>query len=176
MKIELVASVTNNGFIGNEGDLLYESKADMKWFRDITINHPCLMGRKTYNQILLKRGQPLTNRHSIVLSNVRPNVYEKNFDNVTWVSSLEQAFSMYHDLNLTDKKGNPYPLMVIGGTSVYQQTISRASKLHVTKICLDIDGDKKFPEIDDSWYCHYQRPTVEPDAALIVFQRFSKRG
>lgn len=173
MKIEIVVSTTNQGAIGLGADLLHESKIDLKMFRDLTINKPCLMGSTTYRQIIKKLGHPLTNRHSIVLSKVRPSIYAKTYENETWVHSLDDAFTEYHRLELKDKQGNLYPLMVIGGESVYNQLLPLATKIHLTKFHIDLDGDHHFPTIDETWDHHYQKPVME-DTTLITFNRYTK--
>jgi dihydrofolate reductase len=173
MKIEIVVSTTNQGAIGVGSELLYESPLDLKMFRDLTINKPCLMGSTTYRQIFKKLGHPLTNRHSIVLSKVRPSLYVKTFDTETWVPSLEDAFAVYRKLGLKDKSGQPYPLMVIGGESVYNQLLPLAHRVHLTRFHIDLDGDYHFPPLDETWDHHYQKPLME-DNTLITFNRYTK--
>lgn len=131
MKISIIAAVSDNGVIGNDGKLPWNLPADMKHFKEITTGHHIIMGRKTYESI----GRPLPNRTNIVLtknSKIRPK-------GCSVVNSLDKA------LNIAKKAGEK-EVMVIGGSEIYKLALPLADKLYLTLVHENFKGDTKFPD------------------------------
>lgn len=129
MEIVLIAAITENRAI----DFDFSISEDRKRFRELTLNHPVIMGRKTYEVV-----RYLSGRMNIVISR------DKGYDCPMAVvfNSLEEA------LNSCEKFRTVY---VIGGSEIYEQAIDIADRLEITHILTHHDGKVFFPEINGSW-------------------------
>ncbi|MBG6240478.1 MAG: type 3 dihydrofolate reductase [Candidatus Symbiopectobacterium sp. Clec_Harlan] len=141
MVISLIAALAVDRVIGMENAMPWHLPADLAWFKRQTLNKPIIMGRNTFRSI----GQPLPGRKNIVISS-RAGDDER----VTWVSTLEAAL---------EAASGAEEVMVIGGGSIYQQMLPQASRLYLTHIDAEVEGDTHFPE-------------YEPDAWSSVFSEF----
>lgn len=141
MVISLIAALAVDRVIGMENAMPWHLPADLAWFKRQTLNKPIIMGRNTFRSI----GQPLPGRKNIVVSS-RAGDDER----VTWVSTLEAALEAASDAE---------EVMVIGGGSIYQQMLPQASRMYLTHIDAEVEGDTHFPE-------------YEPDAWSSVFSEF----
>lgn len=144
MKIDLVliAAVSKNGVIGKNGQLPWRIHEDLTRFKELTLGHPVIMGRKTYES-LPHRIRPLPDRYNIVMTN-DPNFKDEG---IYIAHSLEEA------INQAEKKskiGEHPPLVyVIGGQTIYTITMPLATQLEITHIDVMVDnGDAFFPRID----------------------------
>jgi dihydrofolate reductase len=130
--MEIVVAVSENDVIGRRNQLPWRLPADLKRFKALTLGHPILMGRKTYESI----GKALPGRANIVLSR------SANFApaDCTVVSSVDAA--------RRQAAGGGPVLMIIGGAQIYRECISFVSKIHLTLVHTRIeDGDAFF----DAW-------------------------
>lgn len=135
MTIALIAAMGRNRVIGRDGALPWRLPADLRHFRALTTGKPVLMGRKTFESI----GRPLPDRTNVVVT----RRFGFHADGCAIFGDLESAFEAFHD--------SP-ELMVIGGASIYGQALPRATRIYLTVIDADFDGDTFFPEIDmTSW-------------------------
>jgi len=131
VKIVLIAAMAKNRVIGFHNQMPWHLPADLKHFKQVTLNHPIVMGRKTFESI----GRPLPNRRNIVISR-QSNL---KFEGVEIFNSLEAALAELH---------NEAEVMIIGGQTLFEQMMPVASKMYLTFIDLEIDGDTFFPEWD----------------------------
>ena len=129
--ISMIAAVGKNNELGKNNDLIWHFKEDMKFFKDKTMNHKVVMGRKTYES--LPGGLP--GREIIVIS-TRP------VDNSVKVeTSINNIVDRYKD---SDEE-----IFICGGASIYKQFLSYADKLYLTEIdAEDKEADTYFPEFD----------------------------
>ncbi|MDR1544192.1 MAG: dihydrofolate reductase [Prevotellaceae bacterium] len=135
MRISIIVAVADNGAIGKNNALLWHISDDLKRFKSLTENHSVIMGRKTYFSLPFR---PLKNRRNIVVSNTLQKI-----DGAETVKSIQEAFELCNAEN---------EVFIIGGASIYEQTINIADKIYLTKIYKNFDGDTFFPEIDEkSW-------------------------
>lgn len=125
----LVAAIADNGIIGRDGGLPWRLPADMKHFRRLTLGHTVLMGRKTFDSL----GKPLEGRDNWVLT--RDRGYEP------------AGARVFHDLDAALQEA-PQELYVIGGAELYALTLPRASRLELTLVHGNIEGDTRFPAFD----------------------------
>ena len=133
--ISLIAAIGKNNELGKGNELIWKLPADMKRFRDITLNHIVIMGRKTFESI----GKPLPNRMNIVLTSLKD----------TSIKDV-QVFNSVDDLIHILKEEEEY--FVIGGAQIYKQFIGIAKKLYITHIDDECkDADSFFPEIGPEW-------------------------
>lgn len=123
--------------IGKENSLLWHVPADMKRFKELTLGHPVIMGRKTFESILDILGKPLPNRISIVIT--RDESYEA--EGVRVAHSLSEAIALAEE-------ENPAEIHVGGGSEIYLQIMPYVSRLHITHFFDDKDGDTHFPTFE----------------------------
>lgn len=132
-RIVLVAAVAANGIIGKDGKLPWHLPEDLKHFKQVTMGHPVIMGRKTWESL---KG-PLPGRDNIVIT--RQAGYEATGAAVA--SSLDAALALC--------AGEPV-VCVIGGEQVFNDSLPVATQLDLTEIQQDFEGDTRFPAYDRS--------------------------
>jgi dihydrofolate reductase len=154
MPVSLVAAVAANRVIGRGGALPWRLPADLAHFKTLTMGHPVLMGRKTYESI----GAPLPGRRNIVLTRDR--------------GFLAPGCRIVHSLEEARETAGDAELFVIGGAAVYSLCLPRADRLHITHIDAEPSGDAFFPVIDaEAWIAASARPG-ELDAENTLPHRF----
>ena len=121
--------MANNRTIGKDNQMPWHLPADLKHFKAITLNHPVVMGRKTYQSI----GKALPGRQNIVVSHDQ----DYQLEDAEVVNDLQQAIHCCADAS---------DIMIIGGATIYQQMLPLATRLFLTFIDLDIAGDTYFPD------------------------------
>lgn len=152
MIISLIAAVAENNVIGKNNDLPWHLPADMKYFRDTTMGHCVIMGRKNYDSIPLKY-RPLEGRSNIIVTR------QKDFkaEGCIVVNSLKDALSEC-------KKRNETEVFIIGGGDIFRQSMDIADKIHYTKIHHTFEGDAFFPKLDESKWKLVSKKDLQPDA------------
>jgi len=130
MSIILIAAVGANGVIGRDNDLPWRIREDLQHFKQLTLGHTLVMGRKTYDSI----GRPLPGRRTVVVTR-QP---DWSADGVDVVHTLEEALK--HD-------GDLY---VAGGGEIYRQALPYADRLELTEVDQSPAGDVTFPAFDRS--------------------------
>jgi dihydrofolate reductase len=135
MSLSLVAALANGGVIGLRGDMPWgrSLKADLKRFKAVTLGHPVIMGRKTWDSLA---GKALVERTNIVVSRQALDLPA----GVLGAGSLEAA------LALAEKAPGGEEPMLIGGGQLYAQAWPLARRLYLTRILKDFEGDTYFPE------------------------------
>jgi dihydrofolate reductase len=136
MRISLVAALARNRVIGRDGQLPWRLPADLKRFKRLTVGHPLILGRKTYESI----GRPLPERTNIVIT--RREGYAPA--GIRLVRSIDEALAAAAEAPGADEA------FVIGGSEIYRQTLPIADRLHLTFIEEDFPGDVHFPELDET--------------------------
>jgi dihydrofolate reductase len=139
-RIYLVAAVAANGIIGKGGKLPWHLPEDLKHFKRVTMGHPVIMGRKTWESL---KG-PLPGRENIVIT--RQTGY--GAPGAAVARSLEAA--------LAQCAGEPVAC-VIGGEQVFKDSLPIAAGLVMTEIQQDFEGDTRFPDYDRSQWKETQR-------------------
>jgi len=134
MKISLIVAIGFNNQIGLNGKLPWYSKEDLQYFKDKTMKHMVVMGRKTFEGLPKK----LAGRTIIVLSRTL-----KNSDDTFIASSIQEVIDIA-------KKGNESELFIAGGESIYKQFIGMSDKIYLSKINYDGLADTYFPTIDET--------------------------
>lgn len=134
MMLTLVVAMAKNRAIGKDGQLPWRLPEDLKRFKQITLGHPIIMGRKTYESI----GRLLPGRENIILSRQSGFV----------VPGAVIARSLDESIRHCEAKGID-EAFVIGGAEIYTQAMKRAQRIHLTEIHHEVEGgDAFFPEID----------------------------
>ncbi len=137
MLISIIAAVSLNGVIGKDNKLLWRLRKDMLWFKEHTSNHHVLMGRKTFESLK----KPLPNRVNMVVS----KSFRFEDPKVQIFNNLEEPISFATN----NGEGE---LFVIGGGQIYEEYLPKASKLYLTIVHTEIEGDTYFPFIElENW-------------------------
>lgn len=147
MSLHIIAAVDRNRAIGFENKLLFWLPNDLKRFKNLTTGHTIIMGRKTFES--LPKGA-LPNRRNIVLSKAKTS-----YAGAEVYTSLEEALA---HCNTKEQ------IYIIGGASLYQQTLPLADELCLTEIDATAPhADAYFPEIDSSEWQERNRDAHSPD-------------
>ncbi len=131
-EIALIAAVAANGVIGADNALPWHLPADLRRFKSLTLGHPIVMGRRTFESI----GRPLPGRDNIVVS--RNSRFAP--EGVVVASTLEDAIAAATARNEL--------VFVIGGAEIYAQCLPRATRIYLTRLDLEVVGDTFFPDLD----------------------------
>jgi dihydrofolate reductase len=134
-ELVIIAAVAEkNRVIGKDGRLPWRLSEDLRRFKQLTLGHAALMGRKTFESIVARLGKPLPERRNLVLTSTASF---PDFPDVEIYSSLDDALNA---------AANESMLFVIGGESLYRETLPLAHRLELTIVKGDYDGDAFFPE------------------------------
>lgn len=136
----VVAMSRHTRAIGNENKLLWHIPEDMKHFKALTLGHPIIMGKKTFDSILAILGKPLPGRSNIVLTRDLDYAYE----GVKVAHSLEMAIAMAEE-------EFPKEIHIGGGAEIYRQALPLTSRLHVTWVHDEPLADTFFPPFEDDF-------------------------
>jgi len=141
MKLAIIVAQAANRVIGIENNLPWHLPEDLKYFKQVTMGKPIIMGRKTYESI----GRPLPGRTNIVITRNA----DFSAEGVRVVSSLDAARELAE--SICEIEGHQ-EVMVIGGSQIYGQTLPVADRLYLTQVHADVEGDAWFPEFNvDQW-------------------------
>lgn len=136
-EIVLIAALAEQDrVIGKEMDLPWHLPEDLKRFKRLTLGHPILMGRATFESLVHQFGGPLKNRRNMVLTSRGP---VEGYPEIETFPSIEAA--------LDAVKGDPI-LFIGGGATVYEQFLSLADRMELTLVEGDYEGDTFFPEYE----------------------------
>jgi len=132
--LSLIAAVARNGAIGRDNELVWREPEDLKRLRRLTLGHPVIMGRRTWES-LPPRFRPLPGRRNLVLT--RDAAWHA--DGAEPVASLEAALALVADAERA---------FVIGGAAAYSQALPLVDRLELTEIDADFEADTFFPPWD----------------------------
>ena len=141
-RVFLVAALARNGVIGACGKLPWQLPEDLKHFRQLTLGHPVIMGRRTWDSL----GKPLPGRENIVVTR-RPGYAAAG---ASVASSVQAALALC--------AGEPVAF-VIGGAEIYAAALPLADGLVLTEIDADYEGDTRFPDWDRAAWRVSQKET-----------------
>ena len=157
-RIYLVAAVAANGIIGANGKLPWHLPEDLKHFKRVTLGHPVVMGRKTWESL---KG-PLPGRENIVIT--RQGGYQASGAAVA--SSLDAALALCAGESV---------VCVIGGEQIFKDALPLAAGLIMTEIKQDFAGDARFPDYDRSQWREAQREAHTAENGMrFDFVRYEK--
>ncbi len=120
--------------IGRKNKLLWPIPDDLKRFKELTMGHPVIMGRKTFESILSSLKKPLPGRTNIVVT----RDVKWNHEGVVAANSIEDAIKKASELDTEE-------IFVMGGAQIYEQSLPLLNRLYVTLIDADEEGDAYFP-------------------------------
>lgn len=149
MTVSLLVAMGKNGVIGRNKQLPWQLPEDLKHFKSLTLGHPIIMGRKTFESI----GRVLPGRASIIVSQSG----DFRVHGAIVVGSLEEALCQAKRL---DPSGEHF---VIGGAEIFKLALPVADRLYITLIDRDFEGDTVFPDLH--WERHFE---IVEDSGLLV--------
>lgn len=129
--VSLIVAMSENRVIGQKGKLPWSIPQDLKNFKTLTMSHPVVMGRKTYESI----GRLLPGRTNIILTHQK----DYRVSGARIVSSLPEAL-----------EGLCGEIFIIGGGEIYQQALPLVQKIYLTLVHIQAIGDSFFPEFEKS--------------------------
>ena len=138
--------MARNRVIGRDNQLPWRLPADLAYFKRVTMGHPIIMGRRTYESI----GRPLPGRLNIVVSR-NPQF---SAPGCTVVPSLAEAWRA---------AGDAEEVCVIGGTSIFAEALPAADRIHLTEVEAEVPGDTWFPEFDRGEWTEREVERHAPD-------------
>lgn len=161
--LSLIAAVARNGAIGKNNELLFRIREDMQRFKRITLGHPVVMGRKTWES-LPARNRPLPGRLNIVVTR-----------NPAW--HAEGAVAVHSLADALARAQGADKVHVIGGAELFAAALPLADELLLTEVNRDFDGDVFFPAWQQLGFREVLREPEhagEPhhfDYAFVTYQR-----
>ncbi|PPG43342.1 dihydrofolate reductase [Pseudoclavibacter sp. RFBA6] len=161
LTVGLVWAQARGGVIGADGDIPWHVPEDLAHFKAVTLKHPVIMGRKTWDS-LPERFRPLPGRRNIVVTRQT----EWASEGAERAGSLEEALALV-DASLgdgapagSDDVVAPTEAWVMGGGELYREAVARADRLEVTEIDLDVEGDAYAPDWSvDAWRVDARDPS-----------------
>lgn len=132
--LAIIVAIADNNAIGKDGNLLIYLPKDLKWFKNTTLEHTIIMGRKTFESF---PNGALPKRKNIVLTKNK-NFFAKN---ITIINNFDDVWQELDKDNLN---------FVIGGAEIYKLFLPFAQKLIITRIHKSFEADTFFPKIDFS--------------------------
>jgi dihydrofolate reductase len=136
--VSIIAAISKNNVLGKENKLLWHLPKDFKFFKDTTLGHPIIMGRKTFESL----PKALPGRTNIIITGDRD--YKKEEAVIT--HSLEDAIQV----GLSENK----EVFICGGGQIYKEALEKnlVDKIYLTEIDVEVEGDAFFPTFNkDDW-------------------------
>ncbi|MGI9425660.1 MAG: dihydrofolate reductase [Hyphomicrobiaceae bacterium] len=165
----IVVAVAENGVIGQNGGLPWHLEHDLRMFRQLTLDKPVVMGRKTYDAI----GRPLDRRLNIVISrqSILPDETVKIARSPD--DALDKAYRAAREMRCDE-------FLIIGGAEIFAATLAHVERIYLTRVRARPDGDTLFPHlVPDEWREMSRDPLPKGarddyEAVLIVYNRIKK--
>jgi dihydrofolate reductase len=126
-----IAAMTPSRVIGRGNEIPWRIHGEQKWFKQVTMGHPILMGSRTFESI----GRPLPGRQNLVVSRSR-----------SW-----PGVEVIRDLAQFDPERYSAEVYVIGGAKIYGQLLDRCRELLITRLKTEYEGDAYFPEFESKF-------------------------
>ena len=170
MRLSLIVAMAKNRTIGLDGAMPWHIPEDLKFFKRVTMGHPVIMGRKTYQSI----GAALPGRTNIVVTR------NKDFEaaDADVVHDLSEALTKAKATEeLWRPDGGREEIFVIGGADIYGQALPEAQRIYMTEVHQDIPGDAFFPELAEGEWKETDRQDRDPETpggsaySLVILDR-----
>jgi len=162
VKVSLVAAVAHGSVIGQGGTIPWRIPEDMAHFRSLTMGHPVVMGRKTWDS-LPDRFRPLPGRRNVVVTR-NPDWREEGAERAT---SLDDALEVV---------AGAEQVFVVGGAELYEAALPSADELVLTEIDLNVEGDVVFPRWDRAAFDEVAREAhISDGGTMLAFVTYARR-
>jgi dihydrofolate reductase len=157
MNISAIAAMGKNRVIGKNNQLPWHLPADLQHFKQLTIGHPIIMGRKTFESI----GKALPHRTNIIMS-TNPHFHAANCLTAT---SIEEVMRL-------NEVSTSAEIFIIGGEHIFQLWLPYINRVYLTEVDCEISGDAFFPELDKNEWREVARESHQPDEKNPYFYDF----
>ena len=170
MRLSLIVAMAKNRTIGLDGAMPWHIPEDLKFFKRVTMGHPVIMGRKTYQSI----GAALPGRTNIVVT--RNKDFEAADADVVY-DLLEALTKAKATEELWRPDGGREEIFVIGGADIYGQALPEAQRIYMTEVHQEIPGDAFFPELAEGEWKETDRQDRDPETpggpaySLVILDR-----
>ncbi|MYM63481.1 dihydrofolate reductase [Pseudomaricurvus sp. HS19] len=151
--VALIVAQAQNRVIGLNNAMPWHLPEDLRYFKQVTLGKPVIMGRKTFESI----GRPLPGRHNIVIT--RQSDWQS--EGVSVAGSLADAIALA-------RQEQPEEVMVIGGGQIYAEALPLAKRVYLTRIGREFEGDAWFPELGSEW-CEVSRKDGISEASGLPY-------
>ncbi len=166
MRKALMVAMARNRVIGRNNKLPWYLPEDLRYFKQVTLGKPIIMGRKTHESI----GRPLPGRLNLVITRDA----QWHSDGVSVVHSLEQALEQAQHQALID---GCEEVVIIGGSQIYTEALPVVDRLYITEVHAEVEGDTLFPVVDWHQWAESAREDHSAsennpyDYSLVVYDR-----
>lgn len=159
MTITLIVAMAENRIIGRDDFIPWDLPEDRKRFRRLTMGHPVIMGRRTYQSL----PRPLDGRTVIVLSRNR----DFSCSDGLRAGSLDEAL----DLAVNATGGDE--VFIAGGGELYRESLAHADRICLTVLHQTVSGDVTFPELPEGMFVEVSREELPgvPSASFVCLER-----
>ncbi len=140
MILSIIVAVSENGVIGKDNKLIWHLPADMKFFKEKTIGHFIITGRKNYESIP-EKFRPLPDRTNIIITR------QKNYH----AAGTVIATSIPDALNFAKEFSNKEEVFIIGGAEIFNQVLPSCHRVYLTRIHEKFEGDVFFKDLPPEW-------------------------
>lgn len=168
IRFSQLVACSQNRIIGREGQLPWKLPADLKRFKELTMGHTLIMGRKTYDSI----GRPLPGRCTIVVSRQAKTLQLP--EGVYAVPDLEAAYALAAEL--APRWGDES--FIVGGGEIYRQSLAVTERVYLTEVELTVAGDTSYPELPAGEFFLTQEervPSQDPGIPRCTFYVYERR-
>ncbi len=153
----IIAAIAQNGIIGRDSELPWNSESEMKHFQETTKGSAVLFGKVTFQSF----GNPLKDRLNVVISRTLDTV--NSSDNVVVFPNLDKAYAYLSEKGI--KK-----VFICGGKNIYEEEIKNADEMILSWMKFEAEGDTKFPQINfDDWQIMQKEQHAEFD--VVYYKR-----
>lgn len=146
------------GAIGFGGGMPWHLREDLRRFKELTVSHPVIMGRRTWES-LDEKYRPLSNRDNIVISHDR----DFRAPGATIACDLEEALDLARQEAIPDDGLDRSEIWVIGGAQIFNQLLPKASKVYITEIDTRVNADTYAPDLRQAVEEGYWRVSQRSD-------------
>lgn len=136
--IAAIAAIGRNRELGKGNELLWHIPDDLKRFKELSMGHPIILGRKTFESIVAIIGKPLPGRTNVVVTRDKSWKY----DGVLTAKSVEDAIEKAKDAPGSEE------IIIGGGAQIYEQALPHTDKLYLTIINDSKEADSFFPQYE----------------------------
>jgi dihydrofolate reductase len=154
--LSMVVAIGDNGAIGKDGQVPWKIPEDLRHFKNVTMGHAIIMGRKTWDEV----GRPLPGRRNLVVSR-NPGLVLQGAE---VFPTLEAAIAA---ARTTDDEPS-----IIGGSAIYAAALPLATRIHLTEVHRTVEADTFFPPFDRSaWREVSRRPAETEGVEFVTLER-----
>jgi len=160
MIVSIIAAMAENRVIGRGNEMPWEVPSELKRFKETTMGHPVIMGRKTFESI----GHPLPGRKNVIITSQQ----DYSAAGSIIVPDLQAALAACEGAD---------EVFICGGDTVYREAMQFADRIYLTIIDEEFDGDSFFPEIPED-FVEVRRTRIEEDVLpydMVLYERVGKK-